>query len=171
MYAEKHLFQNRYARWLKWASAALAFSQLTVLLGAETGLPWLPLGYNAHLFLLVFAGIVFIFANNVGLSFRVSSKGWALRRTPLHFFYRHISWVEIKNLRILKSGVLPPAWRLGNSERSIGQQFLISNPQYDVAFIEMNSGFQVFVSVQKPNELLAFLHHQLLRPDLEKKVT
>ncbi|MBC7777758.1 MAG: hypothetical protein H7246_20155 [Phycisphaerae bacterium] len=166
MYAEKQLFQNRYTRWLKWASSALAFSQLAALLGAETGLPWLPLGYAAHLLLLMVAGIGLMLVHSVGLSLRVSSQGWALRRTPLHFSYRHIGWAEIRNVRILKPCALPSAWRQGNVEHSIGQHFLISNPQYDVACIEMTSGFQVFVSVQKPNELMEFLHHGLLRPDL-----
>ncbi len=170
MYAEKHILHNRYTPWLKWASAAVALWQLAALLGAETGLPWLPMGYSAHLLLLICSAGILVLLSNAGLDLRVSSKGWAFRSLPAQCFYQYIHWADIRNVRILKPCTLPENAQLGRSERNLGQRYLISNPQYDVVCIELTSGFQVFVSVQKPGELIAFLHHELLQPDLKLKV-
>jgi len=170
MYAEKHTFQSRYTGWLKWASTALALWQLTALIGAETGLPWLPLGYAVHLFILIFSTGILIGLVNFGLSLQVSSKGWALRLRSAQYFYQHIPWTDIRNIRILKACELPTNWTLERPERNPGQRFLISHPQFDVVCIELISGFKVFVSVQKPAELIAFLHRELLQRDLKLKV-
>ncbi len=170
MYAEKHSFQNRYTRWLQIVCTALALWQLTAFLGAETGLSWLPFGYMAHVSLLFIAVCLLILLNRAGLSLRVSTKGWVLRFFPFQFQSRCIYWEEVKNVRWLKPGELPQHWNLVDTDRSFGHVFLITHADYDVVCIELASGFQIFVSVQKPVELIEFLHNRLLQPKLKNKM-
>lgn len=170
MYAEKHPFQNRVTRGLQTFSGALVLLQLTAFLGAETGLPWIPLGYTVQISLLLFTLFPLVFLHYAGLCIRVSTKGWTLQLSPFHFYHRFISWEEINTVRLMKPEEMQESCALKGFHRASGQTFLISNPAYDVWRIELIQGFKVYLSIRHREDMIAFLEHGLLKPELKKKV-
>ena len=165
MYAEKHPFQNRFTQGLQWICRLLILGHLTAFLCAEIGLIKLPWGYLAHLGLLLFAVGVLVVIRMAGLNLRVNNQGWAVRLYPLQLFFRQINWTEIKQLRWLKPEELPI-----QPSRNFSYTRLISQAKYAVLCLELTNGYQIFISIQQPAALMAFLEHELIQAEWKRKV-
>jgi len=161
MYTEKQYFQNRYIQGLKWLCVGCAVAQLTLLIAAETGFPWLPLGYAAHVGILLVAGLAFSLLSHVVLVLRVGAPGVSLRYFPFQLRFQHICWDEIRQLRLLPSGECPSGAPFGLPGRDFTHAYWLSTPRHAVLHITLVNGTQLYVSTERPAELLDFLRHGL----------
>lgn len=171
MYAETNYLRNRNTLLLKWSSVGIVGFQLTALAGAETGLAWAPLGPMVHLLLLLFAVFVFLLATHINLGFRVSEKGWEIRYFPYQLQYRHITWQEIRHARLLLSGALPANAPFGYPGRDFTRIYLLTCPKHAILQLNLSNSVQVYLSVLHAPELMDYLEHGMLRPELLLKST
>lgn len=171
MYAETHYLRNRYTRLLKWSCIGIAVFQLTALAGAETGLSWAPLGPVVHLLLLLLAVTGFLLATHITLDFRVSDKGWEIRYFPYHRHHRHISWKEIRHARLLSPGALPSNAPFGYPGRDFTCIYLLTCPEYPILQLNLANSVQLFISILHAPELMDYLEHGMLRPELLLKTS
>ncbi|MFM9948802.1 MAG: hypothetical protein ACKV1O_12755 [Saprospiraceae bacterium] len=167
MYAETHYLRNRYTLLLKWSSVGIAGFQLTALAGAETGLAWAPLGPVVHLLLLLLAVTGFLLATHINLGFRVSEKGWEIRYFPYQLPYRHITWKEIRNVRLLSPGALPTKAPFGYPGRDFTRIYLLTCPKHAILQLNLSNNVQVYLSILHASELMDYLEHDKLHPQLK----
>ncbi|MFN0015416.1 MAG: hypothetical protein ACKVU2_12790 [Saprospiraceae bacterium] len=161
MYTEKQYFQNRYIRWLKWLCAGAAVVQLTLLIAAETGQSWLPLGDAAHWGILLVSGLAFSLLSQVVLVLRVGVPGVSLRYFPFQLRFQHVCWDEIRQLRLLPSGECPTGAPFGLPGRDFTHAYWLTTSRHAVLLITLVNGTQLYVSTERPAELLDFLRHRL----------
>jgi len=163
MYTEKQYFQHRYLRWLKWLCAAAAVAQLTLLIAAEAGYIRLPLGYAVHWSILLPAGLGLGLLLQATLELRVGTQGVSLRFFPYQLRFQQVLWKEIRQLRLLPLGEYPEGAEFGLPVRHFTHAYWLSTPQYVVLHITLVNGTQLYVSTERPAELLDFLQHGLHR--------
>ncbi|MEQ1743808.1 MAG: hypothetical protein ABMA02_00140 [Saprospiraceae bacterium] len=161
MYTEKQYFQNRHTRWLKWLCAGVAIVQLILLIAAETGQSWLPLGDTAHWGILLVSGLAFSLLSHIVLVLRVGARGVSLRYFPFQLRFQHVCWDEIRQLRLLPLGECPTGAQFGLPGRDFTHAYWLSTPRHAVLHITLVNGTQLYVSTERPAELLDFLRHGL----------
>lgn len=161
MYTEKHYFQHRYLRWLKWLCAVAAVAQLAWLIAAEAGHIRLPMGYAVHWSILGASGLGFALLLQATLELRVGTSGISLRFFPYQWRFQQVRWEEIRQLRLLPLGEYPEGAEFGVPMRDFTHAYWLSTPRYTVLHITLVNGTQLYVSTERPAELLDFLQHGL----------
>jgi len=156
MYTEKQYFQNRHIQGLKWLCAGLAAAQLTLLIAAETGFPWLPLGNAVHWSILLVSGLAFSLLSQVVLILRVGAQGISMRFFPRQLRFQHVRWDEIRQLRLLEPGEPIPGAH-GLPVRDFAHACWLSDPGFRVLCITLVNGTRLYVSTEGPEALLDFL--------------
>ncbi len=161
MHTEKQFFQNRYAQGVQWLCAGMAAVQLAWLAAAEAGLAQLPMSGAAHGCILLVAGLGFGLLAQAALVLRVEARGMSLRYFPYQWRFQHIGWDEVRQLRLLPPGEYPVGAPFGLPGRDFTHAYWLSTPRYRVLHITLVNGTQVYVSTERPRELLDFLQRGL----------
>jgi len=162
MYTERQHFITPWQRSLRALCLALIIAQTAAFAAAETGLPWLPLGVTAHLCILVLAGFLFALLWQAGLTLRVSAQGLSWRFSPWQWRFQQLRWSEIRSLRLLPAGQQPPGARFGLPMRDFTHVYLLSSPKLQVLNIELVNNTQLFVTTERPTEMLDYLQHGIV---------
>lgn len=139
----------------------LTIMQLGVLAGAETGLLRLPLGYMAHWTILLVAVMCFGLLSQMGLVLRINAVGLALRFFPYQWRFQRIAWSEIVQIRLLPVGEYPATAQFGRPTRGFSQAGWLTSPEHQVLHVTLLNGTLLYISTERPQELLDFLQHGL----------
>lgn len=161
MYTELQYVRNTYTRWGRGLAAAAAVAQAALFAAAETGLRCLPFGTAAHWGILLGAGAAFGAASQVVLALRVGTGGVSLRFFPYQWRFQHIGWDEVRQLRLMSPGEHPAGAPFGLPGRDFTHAYWLSTPRCRVLHITLVNGTQVYVSTERPRELLDFLQRGL----------
>ena len=161
MYSEKQYFRHRYARWLQWLCAAVAATQLVMLIAAEAGQPWLLMPYAVQVGVLLTAGLVFGLLSQAALTLHIGEQRVSLRYFPYQLRFQHLRWEEIRQLRLLPAGECPAGLPFGFPGRDFTRAYWLSTPFYRILQITLMNGTQLYITTAQPNALLDFLQHGL----------
>lgn len=161
MYTELQYVRNTYTRWGRRLAAAAVVAQVALFAAVETGLPPLPFGIAANWGILLGAGGIFAAASQFVLVLRVGTSGVSLRFSPYQLRFQHISWDEVRQLRLMSPGEHPAGAPFGLPGRDFTHAYRLSTPHFRVLHITLVNGTQIYVSTERPKELLDFLHHVL----------
>lgn len=162
MYAEKQYDIHPGLRRVQWLSLALGLGQLTALIAAEAGRPWLPLGYVFQIIVLATTLIIWLVLKNARFSLRVSNQGWDLRYFPFQLHFHHIDWAEIKQVGRVSKEVLPQNAPFGLPLAEFTRIYLLSSRRYELMRIDLVNGGQLLVSTKNVEELTGYLQKTLL---------
>ena len=162
MYTERQHYPTAWQHRLLTFCIGLIIVQTAAFIAAETGLPWLPFGPAIHLSLLLIAGLLSALLWWSGLTLQVDAQGLALRFLPWQWQFRHIRWPEIRQLRLLPADERLPDARFGWPAQDFTHIYLLSSPDLRVLCIELVNGTRLYVSTERPGELLDFLQHDLV---------
>jgi hypothetical protein len=159
MYIEKQYFSSPILRGLKWISGGVLLVQLGLFVASESGAMRLPFGYSTHLIGLFIVGIFLILLNQIGLQLLITEGGINLRFWLYQFQMRHISWTEIRRIKLIDPKELPEDafWRLPNRDEK--HIYLLTNQQSQVLLIELLNGTHIFISIKNASKLLDFLQN------------
>lgn len=161
MYSEQQFYRSPWARRLQIVSATLAVLQLCTLAGAEMGMLRLPFGYAAHWGILLMMGLFVGLLSQMGLTLHINATGLTLRFFPYQWQFQRIPWNEIQQIRLLPSGEYPAGASFGRSSRDFSQACWLTYPAYQVLCVTLINGVPVYISTERPQELLDFLQHGL----------
>jgi hypothetical protein len=163
MYIERQHFLTGWQRSLRAFCLGLIVAQTVAFVAAETGLSWLPFGRVIHLFILLIAGLSFGFLWQSGLTLRVDTGGLSVRFWPWQWRFQYIHWSEIYRLRLLPIDETIPGLRFGAPARDFTHIYWLTSPGLRVLCIELVNHNRLFISTERPAELLDFLQHGVLR--------
>ncbi len=161
MYSEQQFYRNPWARWLQIACATLAVLQLCALAGAEMGMLRLPFGYAVHWGISLIMGLCVGLLSHIGLTFRINATGLALRFFPYQWQFQRVPWNEIRQIRLLPGGEYPAGALFGRPTRDFSQACWLTHPAYQVLCVTLINGVPLYISTERPQELLDFLQHGL----------
>lgn len=157
MYSETQPAQNLPLRCLLVGSTVLGLCQLPLMVAAEAGSFHLPLGYAGHLCLLLACGLAALLLGQAKLSLRIHRKGLSLRFFPYKWRWQHIGWHEIRQVRLVAPGKLPPGAFWGVPGRDFLHLYWLARAEHDVLQIELINGAQLYLSSRHPVTVMRFL--------------
>ena len=169
MYTENQYAKHTWQRILRGFAILIALVQTAAFAAAETGQPWLPFGTGLHLLILLLAILLLGLLWRTGLTLRLNADGLAWRYWPWQWRYQQLRWSEIRRLRLLPAGELPPGARFGLPSRDFTRICLLSSPLLPVLWIELVNSTQLYISTEKPTEVLDFLQHGLVGKYVESR--
>ena len=161
MYLEKQHYQHPGLEWLRGFFFLFAVAQLVLLTAGEAGKTWLPLPPLLHWLLFVGSAMLWFLLSNSHLRLQVSAKGWDIQYFPFQWHKTHVDWRQIKTVNLANPKDVPVGAFFGFPRSDSGHVYLLANPQTSILRIDLVTGFQIFISTQKPEELLEFLRKEV----------
>lgn len=161
MYLEKQHYQHPGLEWLRNFFFLFAVAQLVLLTAGEAGKAWLPLAPIWHWLLFTAGAMLWFLLSNSHLRLQISANGWDLQYFPLQWHKTHVDWRQIKTVNLVSPKELPVRASFGFPGNDSGHVYLLANPLSAILRIDLANGFQIFISTQKPEELLEFLRKEV----------
>jgi hypothetical protein len=162
MYTEIQYYRTPSKRLLRFLCTGAIVAQIVLFAANEAGYACLPLGYTAHILILLLAVLGWWGLSQIALSVRFDAAGLHIRYFPYEWQYQHIPWAAIQQIKLLSAGSQPAGAVYGSPVRDFLRGYWLTHPDRQILHIRLNNGTELFISTNQPADWLDFLQHDAL---------